>query len=432
MRFLYQNPELERELAQAVAINDIEAAFAKVTAIPRGFRGPEIYGRTLFAKDLDALIPRLARRLQLKDAPRGAKSNDNVCILSTRIYPTGGHTRIAMDLIERLQPAGAVMIMTDIFRELRHWKLFSQPGNQSFAKERACVLLSSQMLVERVLEAYMILEAMRPSRIVLMSHPMDIVAAIAAWPFRDVVEFIHHADHVPALGATLPFSSHVDVTYTCHLACREAGLNPVYAGMAASAAEAVPTPSTAPGVRIVTCGGLHKYRGRGLHAWTDYAVAALNQPGSELIHIGATDEAFENEVRGALAAAAIAPDRYVFAGYQPSLPAELMRRGASAYLGSYPESGGKANLEAVMTGIPTIVPVDQSLPPLIQFRLPLPGWMSVSEPAALPGMLATARAMRDSMQTREHLAAVAQEARRFDDYAAGRPLAATSPDDRIP
>lgn len=432
MRFLYQKPELEQELAAATAVEDIEKAFAKVIDLPGDFRTPEVYGRALFAKGLDTLIPRLARRLKLKDAPRAAKSNDNVCILTTRIYQTGGHSRVAADLIERLQPAGAVVMMTDVYRHLRHWQLFSQPGNQSFLKERACVLLSSPMLVERVLEAYMILEAMRPSRIILMSHPMDIVAAIAAWPFRDVVEFVHHGDHVPSLGATLPFSAHVDVTYTCHLACREAGLNPAYAGMATSAVETAPPRSAAPGLRIATCGSIHKYRGAGRHVWTDYAVAALRRPDSELIHIGATDEAFQNEVRQALAAAAIPAERYVFAGYQPSLPAELAKRGADVYLSSYPETGGKANLEAMMAGVPAIVPIERGLPPLVEFRLPLPRWIPVAEPADLPGALTRAKAVGETLHTPEQAAALAREIGRFDDYAAGRPVAPTPPDDRIP
>lgn len=433
MRFIYRNAELERELSLASTMEAVETAFRKIAELPSQFRTPAIYGQSLFATGFDELIPRLARRFRLVDRPTASKSNDNVCILATRFYPSGGHTRVAQDIIARLQPAGVTTLLTDILDELRYRSLFQQETNTSFLNERALVILSADTLVERVFEAYMTLVAMRPSRIVLMSHPMDIVAVLAAWPFRDIVEFIHHSDHAPSLGATLPFSAHVDLTYTCHLACREAGLDPIYAGM--TSPEASPSTEIAParktGRRIATCGVIHKYRGSGLFRWADYAVAALQEPGSELIHIGNTDAAFLTEMREALSAADIGLDRYILAGFQPNLPAELARWQPDVYLSSYPEPGGKANLEAMTAGIPTIVPIDANLPPLVRYRLPMPHWLTIERPDQLADAIAEVRSLCATIGDAEQ-SVIDREVGRFDTYVAGGRPPPTPEGDRLP
>lgn len=431
MRFTFERPTYEQELSDARTIEAVENALSKIVDLARDFRSPETYGRKLFSPGLDALVPRAARKLRLEDLP-SAKSNERVCILSTRFYATGGHSRVATDLIERLQPNGAVVIMTDIYRELRYNGVISGTTNRTFLNERSCLIASSAQLVERIIETYMMLAAIRPTRIVLMCHPMDMVAAVAAWPFRDVVDFIHHVDHVPCIGATVPYSAHIDVTYTCHLACRESGLSPIYAGMAAgTSSRTAPTVSGGKGLRIATCGSLHKFQKRGRYTWTDYAVAALRQPGAELVHIGPTDETFRNEVRRALKAAAISPQRYVFADFQPSLPAELARREVDVYLSSYPETGGKANLEAMAAGVPTIVPVDPDLPPLIEFRLPLPRWIRIGGPGEIPAALAKAASLRASFNDPDQVAALERELARFDAFAEMRSPGPTPDDDRL-
>jgi hypothetical protein len=297
--------------------------------------------------------------------------------------------------------------------------------------EDALVLLSSDSMLERVVEAYMILAAMRPSRIILMSHPMDITAVLAAWPFRDVVDFIHHSDHVPGLGATMPFSAHVDLTYTCHLACKEAGLDPLYAAMTAPSAEPAKSLTPKRGLRIATCGSIHKFRGKGRYRWADYVVAALQEPGSELIHIGKTDEAFLNEMRATLAAASIPLERYVLADFQPNLPSELAKWEADVYLSSYPEPGAKANLEAMMAGVPTIVPIDSDLPPLVRYRMPLPHWLPVESPDQLAPAIAEVRRQAAAMGDAER-ATLAREAGRFDDFVALRRPPPTPEGDRLP
>lgn len=422
MKYVFEQRDLERELDAARTQETLEAALGKIAILNRGFRDPKIYGRRLFSTGLDALVPVVARRLKLQDVP-GAKSNDNACVLGTEFYPTGGHTRVAMDIMERFPEDNRPVLMgTSTYTPGNTYtSLLNHPQLSAGKGERATVGLMSTTLVGKIIELYMILKAMRPTRIFLMAHAMDIVAVIAAWPFRDVVEFLHHADHAPSIGATLPFSAHVDLTYTCHLACREAGFDAIYSGMNAARADA-PVGQREEGrpLRIATCGSPHKYEGARRYAWRDYAVAALKTPGTEVIHIGPTKPELEDQIRKALAAARIAPERYVFAGWAPSLGEELVKRQADVYLSSFPETGGKANLEAMAVGLPVIIPMGADMPPLTRFTLPLSHWLEIDRPDQLDAAIDQALALRAKMREPGEVRLLEGELQRFDDYVARR------------
>jgi len=229
---------------------------------------------------------------------------------------------------------------------------------------------------------------------------------------------------VPALGATLPFSAHVDLTWRCHGVCLQAGLPATYAGMTVLVPPAGGSSGQAGGVmRIATCGSLHKYRGSAAHRWADYVLAALGGQDGQLLHIGPSDPGFETEITQALETAGLDPARYVFAGSTPNLAGELIARGAAAYLASYPVSGGKANLEAMSVGIAPVVPTDPQGPTLLQFDFPAPTWIPVFSPDETPAALARSLEITRSGQVRD---AVAAELERFTRYVLDDPRAASS------
>jgi hypothetical protein len=417
-------PDLEREIADAADFDAFEAALRRLTDLRQGFREPAIYGRKLYLKGLDALIPTIARGLNLPDVP-GELSNERVVVLATRFYRTGGHSQVAFDVARRLGPDAVTVIFTATDEgELSYRKLLGSPHRTEQLQERASLVLSSATLTERILELYRLLLALRPTRILLMSHATDVVAVAGAWPFRAVTEFLHHADHVPALGATLPFARHVDLTYTCHKTCCAAGLTAEYAGQAAPAAVDEPASRAPDGVlRLATCGSPHKYAGVRGHAWRDYAAAALRRPGAELIHIGPADEAMRRSILSALEAAGVDPARYVFAGVVPSLGRALVERGVDVYLSSYPETGARANLEAMAAGIPVVLPVaPDDATPLTRFSLPLRRWVEARTPETLLAAIEEALALAPSLRTPEAQAELRRELARFDDYVALRPL----------
>jgi hypothetical protein len=398
LEFEYRRPEIEQALMTAPDLETLEAALASVIALQPDLGRPDVYGHKLFAPGLDAAVPAIARRLGLTDT-RQAKSNDNVCIVATQLYASGGHSKVAYDIGDLIGAKRLSGVYTDIYGKLKHTDLIGAMTQDAPLKRRADVLLGARDLVGKTVELYNILAAIQPTRIFMLTHHFDMVAAVALWPFRDVVEFLHHADHVPSIGATLPFSRHVDLTWTCHLACKRADLNPFYAGMAVRSGRelSVANRDGGGGLRIATCGPAAKYRGRASHCWTDYAVAALQTPGTEMVHIGAVDAPFQAEVRQALQVAGIDADRYQYTGTVPDLAAELVAQRADVYLSSYPAGGARANLEAMSVGLPAIAPIDAASPDLLKFAFPVPIWIPVRGPQDLAAAIAHSQTIRSDV-----------------------------------
>ncbi len=416
----FSRPEVERELEEARTVETLEVALRRVIELRRELKAPDLYGLALQAPAFDALVPRVANRLQLKHVP-GARSNDNVCLLATAVYGTGGHTRVVADFIKGL-PADRkpVLVMSDVYDELQYRALLNDRNNNSGLGERAVVITTGKTLIDRALQLYMTLLAMRPTRIVLLCHPMDIVALAAAWPFRNIVEFVHHSDHFPAIGVGLPWADHVDLTYTCHKACLERSPASLYAGMSAVVGDPTEHKTNPKRLRFASCGSLHKFTGLMGLGWADYVIAALRRPGSEFFHIGPTTPEFEAAMRNALQKNGIDPARYHFHGFVESLPAELAKLGIDVYLSSFPEPGGKANLEAMAAGTPVIIATAPTAPPLTRFSLPLSRYVPVSHPKEMAQAIDKALLARKTFSRPDKVAELDRELGRFDAFIEGR------------
>lgn len=417
--FAYENAELEAAIAGAADIEALDQALVRLSRLVPGFLAPEVRGRQMFTPGLDALVPGLAARLRLADVPL-AKGNDNVCIVATRFYATGGHSRVASDIGRLIGAERTTIVFTDLYRELRHRLLI--PGVPAAHPCRSLLLLSAGTIVEKIIELYMLLAAIRPSRVFLIQNHMDMAAVAGVWPFRSVVEYVHHTDHQPGLGATLPFSAHMDLTHTCHQACRAAGLDATWTGMTVPvrAAPARPTDRSGRGLRIATCGSPYKYMHTAAHRWSDFVVAALSQaPEADFIHMGPADEALTRSVHEPLAAAGIDADRYRFLGPVPDLRAALAANGVDAYLASYPDSGGRANLEALAAGLAPVVAIPAEAGPLLRFDLPLPYWARVQEPHEVPAALARSLELSEALRSPRGQADLDAELGRFEDHVRG-------------
>lgn len=433
VRFAYRNPELERSLASARTMEALEAVLQRMSQLIPSFFQPPVYGHQSFARELDALIPDLARRLQLADVAGPAKSNENVCILATRFYGTGGHTKVAEDIARQLGADRVTVIFTDIYRQVRYSPALAAERACFGVPHRAIMVLQAPTMGEKIIELYNLLAALRPTRIFLLGNHMDMVAAAGAWSFRHVVDFVHHADYLPCLGATLPYSAHVDLTYGGHLACREAGHPVVYAAMTAQAPPSPPRKANlAHGLRMATCGDQHKYRHAARWPWADFVAAALKHREGEFFHIGPCDESFRDEMGKSLEAAGVDPGRYQFTGRARSLPDELIDRGINLYVSSYPLNGAKANLEAMACGLAPVVPLDPTLGPLMQYRFPLETWARVEAPSDMGAAIERSLQIGELLVEGPLRAALEDHQGRFRRYVAGEGLAAMQLDETLP
>lgn len=431
MEFEYRRPDVEQALLGAKDVASLEAALKATAGLKDDLHNPAIRGHQMFAQGLDEAIPTLARRLNLHDVPL-PKTNDRVLIIATRLYAAGGHSKVAADIAAIIGPGDTTIVYTDIDRELRHDELIKVRRAPEAERHRANLLLGADSLVGKILELYNLVAAIRPGRIFLLTHHFDMVAPIALWPFRSVVEYLHHADHLPTLGATLAWSAHVDLTYRCHGVCQRAGLNPVYAGLTvpkgavAAAARPPEIKPRAPGpLRIATCGHVDKYIGSMTYNWLDFVVAALRRPGgAEFVHFGSVEDAFRAAVQRGLAAAGLDPAAYVFAGETPDLSADLRARDIDVYLMSYPLGGGKAGVEAMAVGLPPIVPTDPASPELLRFDFPTDTWVSITSPTDMARAIEVAIAKRAAIASSGN--PIAAELERFHAYVRNPPGADTA------
>ena len=150
--------------------------------------------------------------------------------------------------------------------------------------------------------------------------------------------------------------------------------------------------------------------------------------GRGVTHIGAVSDAFQAEIRDALTAAGVDPGRYQFVGPRPSLPAELIAQQTDIYIESYPVAGGKAALEAMLVDVPVVAPMDDDLPPLARFSLPLPHYVEIQAPGEIGPGVARALELGAAMRDPDQVAMRDREVARFADFVAGR---AMSPADGV-
>lgn len=422
MLFDHSMPAMEAQLRAARSFEELEAALQSIIGLVPTLMAQDVRGHRLFCSALDLAISELPRRLGLPPVAF-ERGQENVIILATRVYPTGGHSRVIADIARLMGGHRVTVIFTDIYRQVSYrGQLSRREQDQALIPTRSAVILNAPTLVEKIVELHALLNALRPSRIFLLNNHMDPVAVAGAWAFRSVVDYVHHADYMPAIGSSLEFGAHVDLTYTCHLACRRAGLPAIYAGLT------IPPPATidplapaASRLRIATCGSLHKYRHPARYKWTDYVAAALATGDSELVHIGPVDDSFIEEIAQALVQAGIDSDRYRAVGPVADLQSELKRQGAQIFLSSYPVSGGKANLEAMAAGLPVLNLVAPELGPLMEDRWPIPQAITVTSPDDLRQRILQADELIAAAREPQARQLVLEQTERFENYVNARP-----------
>ena len=426
MKFARPTPGLAAEIENARTLPDLNAAMSRISKLTSDNFGPGATGNLLFLPDLDRAVPAIAARLGFRDRP-GERSNDNVCIIATQLAGAGGHSRVAADIVRLIGPDQITMIMTDLYRSTTYRDIAATDFKRLGLDCHAFLVLKSQSIIDRTIELNAILNAIRPTRIFLLHYQMDICAVTAAWPFRSITELVHHTDHDPSLGASLDFAAHVDLTHTCHLACREAGIDAIYAAMTLPGGEVAPPRAIHRPLRFATSGAPSKFMAWGRYRWAEWAAACLAEPDSQFLHIGLIDPGLQRGIEQGLAMAGIAPGRYRFAGMVDDLKATLLAENIDIYVDSAPVGGGRAVLEAMAARIPVIVPADPDKAPLITAASPIPGWVEISRPEDMANAIAECEALQAVIGADAHAQAVRAEFARFEDHIALRPLPPAGP-----
>ncbi len=381
---------LEAEVDALIDAGREEAALAAlVVGIQNHYKLPEVAHRSLYYPALDRQIERLSRRLEAACPDLSGNTQpltDNTLVIATELYRVGGHSRLLEDVVREAR--SAVVVLTDIFARgeaAYHGWLRDALGDASV------IVLPPQGLWARCRALRHLTERLRPARIVYFNHHQDPTPFVGTLGHAGSAKiFVHHADHHPSAGVTLPGMTHVDVTDELADTCsRELGTPaatlPLYvADEGRRSFAALPSDEWS----VVTSGTPVKFLRDGELALHRIAAAALGATRGNFFHIGPMDNGWLDEIRSALAAAGIDPARFVAVGPVDSLWRALARLPANVYIGSAPVGGARAAIEVQGCGFPLAYHRPAASGSLVAlesiYASPALGW---SAPTDLPGVL---------------------------------------------
>lgn len=325
-----------------------------VVGVHNHYKTPQAAHSHLYYPGLDRQLERLAQALAAQHPdplPAQAPSANNL-IIATELYQVGGHSRVVEDFARELE--SPILVLTDMFGSYR-----TEPRHLDWLVDafgRASVIVLPQRTLWTKCQALLELtRRLQPRNIFYFNHHQDPVPFVGTLSHPGARKtLIHHADHNPSLGATLPALAHVDLTDELAATCRrelarEVSVLPLYV---ADAGCKDFTPFEPGAFSVVTSGTQVKFARSGELALQRIAQTVLRATRGRFFHIGPLDAEWLAEIHAHLQSADVDPTRFVTMGSVPSLWQSLAALDAHVYLGSAPVGGARAAIEAQGCGYP--------------------------------------------------------------------------------
>lgn len=310
--------------------------------------------RALYYPEFDRQVLSLAQALGTEPGQKRSGMPGVPLLIATELYDLGGHSRVLEEVSREM--ARPVLVLTDLFRNYHRNPALLEQVKQRFAHTQVIVLpdvpLWEKCRMLRTLDLHLV-----PRSTLYFGHHQDPIPFIGtlAQPGRRRL-FVHHGDHNPSLGCTLPTVQHVDLIGNLQTLCSERlGSStprlPLYiADHGAKRFAAVQGVDYS----VVTSGHPAKFARHGAVALQELVAAALSTVRGRFFHIGPIDEAWVAEIRTHLERMGIEASRFVSLGLVPSVWDTLKGIDAAVYIGSAPVSGGRAAIEAQGCGYPVL------------------------------------------------------------------------------
>jgi hypothetical protein len=316
--------------------------------------------RVFSSRELDALCLELGA-LTEASAPGGVDPGQSV-FLVTGVQPTGGHTRVLLDLIVADAAARATVLITNFHQGLTPEAVAEilVPANVRF--ELAPVGAPSESL--KWMQGR--LSALRPARTYILQHHFDPICVAAVQPHLvDRLFYFHNCDHSLALGVHLPHATHVDFNAKSYYHCREVeGVADNTVWPLTVDDLGVPKRVFADGEPLTSCccGGYEKFEQPHMAESIPYAIAYEEVVGSILlatggrhVHVGPLSDGMLARISAVLDRTGISQARFVHVPYAPELTQALVDHRVDVFVGSAPRGGGRAMVEAMAVGLPMLV-----------------------------------------------------------------------------
>lgn len=322
-----------------------------------------------------------------------SKQPGGTVIMATELAAAGGHVEVIRDLVRLGSiPAPVKVLLTDTFQRI------DALAQQDYADSIGAPLqiVKGDDSGTRLQNALAYLDEQRPHTLVLLVHNQDstgVVAGLASHASK--VIFVHHGDHHLSLGVTCPSFEHVDLSNFAFFNCRHTlGLTtnrfwPLT--LASEKADRHDGVFLREGHAVTCCVGRPEkfddpsYR----YQYFDLIGLMLRSTKGRHVHIGPLSVEQLQRMQQSLASHGVDESRLKHIPWVPSVSRALIENGVDLYMTSFPYGGGKAQVEAMATGLPVLVHGNYRSRFLSGIDIGYPGTMTWSDQATLQATLSS-------------------------------------------
>jgi hypothetical protein len=373
---------------------DIETFTRRLCELTVQLLAEPLWGRALFIPELDEL----ARNASLIVTPSPNRTIDSKLLVhvASVVHPIGGHTRVIEDIAAALPEYQHVLIVTNM-PNLAPMEL--APLLPRFEELHIRVrLLKGSRWAKKVRELSSLVATLGPQAVLLLAHYADSIAFVGvAGHAAPRVLFLHHCDHMPALGASRADYTHIDLTPGCHRFCSlRPNLQASLVNLTVKDRGTVRLIEHHPIVGV-TCGREGKYQGTSDFSYGQLLAALFLAGVGKIYHIGDMPKWQTDEICADITANGQDASRVTFLPNVPSLSTKLIEISPDFYLVSHPLVGGKATVEAMSVGLPILFARPPSASPLLNVDMTFGASVQVSDLVQIPAAVQRLEAEKETL-----------------------------------
>jgi hypothetical protein len=352
--YSFNFPEFERQIVEAENKGGLNAQLELIfTLVNSLVASREFKEKKLFLPKVDQHLINLQSHPETQSIQvENVVPHQSFCILATEVYSTGGHGKVLNQIAETYQ---SHVFFTDIFRSITGGRL-SLDGLVCEAALSVNLVLGRNF-IKKLKNLMGILQAIKPKGIILLGHHQDVIAEMAGLLYckGERTIFVHHADHDPAIGASIKRRFHLDFTDLTKTVCEEQGVHTDLISLSAP----IPTkirnhPSGY--FRVATCGTENNFIGENDGIFYLHILRQILSA-SQLIqyfHIGPLSKGNQEIIAKYLSDHGIDSTRFISVGPVTSLANFLHENNIDVFLSPFPIPSYLAITEAQSLGIPVI------------------------------------------------------------------------------
>lgn len=304
--------------------------------------------------DLCQQIGKQTLEAAVADVPPPRSTDPTYVYIATKLYKSGGHTRVIQDFIMAQQGGRHVILLTGLEGKSEIEYLRQQLNEHRQVDFELAPRLNYQA---RLVWLQQRLMALAPTKTYLFNHHQDSVAVAAIQPAMNLdATFYHHADHHLCLGVFLSHLRHIDPHAMGYHHCRDAlGIDNTFVPLTfVDQGNRPADPPFLSGNQLNTCTAArsNKIEIPYFVSYLDVIPKLLKATGGRHVHLGRLSASALASIRQGLARQGVPAERFAYYPWVASVWKALHEHQIDLYVASFPYGGGLTLIEAMGAGIP--------------------------------------------------------------------------------